>query len=58
MDTKLDRRETSIGLGFTKVGIEDEVTETITIIPEIGHIAEIGIKTIKEEEETTATQKL
>ena len=44
------------GLGFTKVGTEDEVTETITITPEIGHTAGNSIKTITEEEEITVTE--
>ena len=35
---------------------QEEVTETITITPEIGHIAENGIKSITEEEEITATE--
>ena len=38
------------------MGIKDGVTGTITITPEIGHIAESSIKTITEEEETTATE--
>ena len=38
--------------------IEDEVTEIITIAPEIGHIAGIGIKTTTEEEGTIVTEAI
>ena len=58
MDTKLDRREDQYRPRVYQVGIEDEVTETITITPEIGCIAGISIKTTTEEEETIVTEAI
>ena len=45
-----------MGPEFTKVEVEDTVTDKITMFLETDHIVEISIKTAIGEEETTTTE--